>query len=76
MHGDGSWGWAWMGGGMWIFWILLIVVIVVLIKAMTGSGIDSPTERPESPLEILKERYARGEINEDEFERRKRELEK
>lgn len=74
MHGDGSWGW--MGGGMWISWILLIVVVVVLIKALTGRGVGSPTEHLESPLEILKARYARGEIDEEEFQHRRRELEK
>ncbi len=61
---------------MWIFWILLIVVVVVLVKAFSGRSPDSPAERHETPLEILKARYARGEINEEEFERRRRELEK
>lgn len=76
MFGEGGWtGGGWMGGGMWVFWILLIVVVVVLIKALAGRGPGSPTEQHESPLEILKTRYARGEINEEEFERRRRELE-
>jgi putative membrane protein len=61
---------------MWIIWILLIVVVVVLVKALAGSGPESSTERHESPLEILKARYARGEISEDEFHRRRDELEK
>lgn len=72
MHGEGGW----IGGGMWIFWILLIVVVVVLVKAFSVRSPDLPAERHESPLEILKARYARGEINEEEFERRRRELEK
>ena len=65
-----------MGVGMWIFWIVLIVVAVVLVKAMTGRASDSPVERRESPLEILKARYARGEISEEEFHHRRDELEK
>jgi len=65
-----------MGAGMWIFWILLIVVVVVLIRALTGRSPDLPVERHDSPLEILKARYARGEIDEQEYERRRRELEK
>ena len=65
-----------MGVGMWIFWILLIVVVVVVVKALAGRGPDSSTDRHESPLEILKARYARGEISEDEFHRRREELEK
>ncbi len=70
-------GWMWFGGGyMWLLWILIIAVLVVLIKSLTDSGTKKeqlPTE--ESPLSILKERYARGEIDDDEFERRKNELE-
>jgi putative membrane protein len=65
-----------MAGGMWLFWILLIVVVVVLVKALSGRTPDSAAERHESPLEILEARYARGEINEEEFKRRRRELEK
>lgn len=72
MFGEGGW----MGAGMWLFWIVLIVVIVVLVKAMSGSGSDSGPERHNSPLEILRARYARGEIDEEEFERRRKELEK
>ena len=67
---------GWMGAGMWLFWVFLIIVIVVLVKTMTGSSSDSVRERHDSPLEILKSRYARGEIDEEEFERRRKELEK
>lgn len=77
MFGLGDWsGGGWMAGGMWIFWILLIVVAVVFIKGLNNLGSYSPAERHESPLEILKARYARGEINEEEFHRRRDELEK
>ena len=67
----------WFGGGfMWIFWILLIVVIVWVIKAATDSGTgNNNSHSEESPLEILKKRYARGEIDEAEYERRRKELE-
>lgn len=65
-----------MGIGMWIFWIVLIVVVVLLVKALTGGRVDSPAERRESPIEILKARYARGEISEEEFHHRREELEK
>jgi len=72
MFGEGGW----MGAGMWLFWILLIVIIVVIARAVGGSGSSSPPGQQESPLEILKARYARGEIDEEEFERRRHELEK
>ncbi len=67
-------GYGWMGFGMWLFWIVLIVIILLIVKSVTGN--NSTYTNKQSPMEILKERYARGEINEEEFTRRKRELEK
>lgn len=62
-----------MGGGfMWVFLILVVFGIVVLFKAF-GSSSNSGVNR-ETPLEILEKRYARGEIEEEEFKRRKKEL--
>ena len=72
---DGGGGFG-MGLGMWVFWILLIVIVVALVK-VAGSGSGSPPAGSDkSPMEILKARYARGEIDEEEFNRRRRELEK
>lgn len=69
--------WMWFGGGyMWLIWILIIAVLVMLIKSITDSGVKKDQlNSEESPLSILKKRYARGEIDGDEFERRKNELE-
>ncbi|MBT8117856.1 MAG: SHOCT domain-containing protein [Gammaproteobacteria bacterium] len=75
MGTDGGWGFG-MGIGMWVFWILLIVIIVALVK-MVGPGPESSSGRPDkSPMEILKARYACGEIDEEEFNRRRHELER
>jgi putative membrane protein len=63
-----------MGIGMWVFWILLIVVIVVLVRVFAAGG--SAQQRQDTPLDILKARYARGEIDEEEFERRRRVLQR
>lgn len=74
MMNDG--GSMWFGGGfMWIFWIVLIVVIVWVIKVAADSGTKNNNRSDESPLGILKKRYARGEIDEQEYERRRKELE-
>ena len=62
------------GGFMWILWILLIVIVVYAVKAGLG-GVQNNEQINESPLEILKKRYARGEIDEQEYERRRNELE-
>lgn len=70
-------GWMLLGGGwMWIFWVLLIVVLMVVIKSLSEPGSrSSRTSADESPLSILKKRYAQGDINDEEFERRRKELE-
>ena len=56
-----------------VFLVLIIIGIVFLIQMMTKN--KSGTSSSESPLEILKKRYALGEINEEEYERRRKELE-
>jgi putative membrane protein len=69
-----------MGGGMGIimvlFWILIIGVLVLLISALVNSVSGSRQDRNEAskPLDILKQRYARGEIDKTEYEEMKREL--
>jgi putative membrane protein len=57
---------------MIIMWGLFIVGLIFLIRYLIGATKTSGGE--ESPLDILKKRYARGEINREEFERLKRDL--
>lgn len=67
------WEWHGFGGGfMWIFWILIIVAIIFLFKA--GDSDRGSDGKHETPLEILEKRYANGEIDDEEFRRRKKEL--
>lgn len=61
-----------MGLGMLLFWGLLIALAVVAIRATMGSGKSARQAR--SALDILEERYARGEIGREEFEQKKRDL--
>ena len=70
-------GWWMMFGGLWmfLFWGGIIALIVWGIKKLTergGSG--SGTSEKRSPLDIAKERYARGEIAKEEFEQIKKDL--
>ena len=62
------------GGFMWIFWVFLIFGIFFLIQNMRKGNSGDSSDK-ESPLEILEKRYARGEIDEEEFKRRRKELE-
>ena len=59
-----------------VFWIAVIVGIVFLIRwLVVSTGAGGREARPEdSALEILRKRYARGDINKDEFEEKKRDL--
>lgn len=77
MWGDGMYGygmgWGWFGFILMIaFWVLAILGIVYLVKAIAGRGVSS---KEETPLDILKKRYARGEIDAEEFARKKKDLE-
>lgn len=71
--GDYGWGGG-MGLGMLLFWGLLIVGIVMLMRSSRGSGACGKREREKSALDILKERYAKGEIEREEFEQKKADL--
>ena len=67
-----DWGGMWFGN---IFWIGLIVLIVWLIVRNRDSRPTYPPHFGESPLDILKKRYAKGEISKEDFDRMKKDLE-
>ena len=73
----GGWGMGWFGGiFMLIFWVLVLVGLIFLIKWLIQSTnrVKSDAGGGNSALEILKERYARGEIDTAEFEEKKKVL--
>jgi putative membrane protein len=74
---NGGWGGWFLGPIMMIVFIALVVaVIVLLIRWLGGSGHAGTMHSPpgKTPLDILKERFARGEIDEEEFKERRRVL--
>lgn len=73
----GGWGiGTGMGIGMLIFWGLIVYAIVSLISGFFSGKrySDMPAGQPDDALEILKKRYARGEIDKTEFEAKRRDL--
>ena len=69
-HYSAGMGW-WMIAWMVVFWGVLIALIVWGIRKLTERG-DSI--RKQDPLDVVKERYARGEITKEEFEQFKKDL--
>ncbi|EKE20345.1 MAG: hypothetical protein ACD_8C00017G0001 [uncultured bacterium] len=81
----GDWGYGQMMGygfgSGWIltllFWALIIWAIYALIKHVIGKndiGLSSKNQE-DSAIKILKDRYAKGEINKEEFDQKKKDLE-
>jgi putative membrane protein len=71
MYGNCPWGMmgGYGGGGMWILFLVVVVLAIYLImkwKRPVGAG--------ETPLDILKKRYANGDITKEEFEQKKKDL--
>lgn len=70
-------GWQHMGGG-WFMpwgWIIILAALIVLVYWAVGKDRRGPDVSDASALEILRKRYARGEISEDEYRERKKALE-
>lgn len=66
-----------MGGiGMIVFWALIIGAGIWLVQSLgrSSGGYGAHSPAPDSPLEILKRRYAKGEISKVQFEEMRRDL--
>jgi putative membrane protein len=70
MHGFGG-----MGFGMAWWWIIGLILVAVIIWTVRSSGQNNTTKNKSAP-DILNERYARGEIDKEEYETKKRDIEK
>jgi putative membrane protein len=77
------WGWGWPGmifGPLFMILVLAVVIAVAVFLVRWLGGSWQPPAPPHhqppgrAPLDILKERFARGEIDKDEFEERRRVL--
>ncbi len=78
MRWDYGWGWG-MGLGfgwlfMLIFWVLVILGVAHIVRLIAGGGRKG--EKEETAIDILKKRYAKGEISKEEFDRMRDDLTK
>jgi putative membrane protein len=79
-HPGMMWGGAWFMGPlmMLLFLVIVVAVVVFVVRSVSGSGSETgaaPHRPSASARTILEERFARGEIDEDEFRKRKKALE-
>ncbi|MHB1666453.1 SHOCT domain-containing protein [Thiomonas sp.] len=75
MGGWGGYGIGWIF--MFLWWVIIVALVVGLIRWLFMGHVSDGGSRPvaEAHLDILKERYARGEIDHDMYERMRRDLE-
>jgi putative membrane protein len=77
-HSGYGWWWGFGALNMLLYWGMLILAIALLAKWLfaRGGGGTPPARHPDkTALDILKERYARGEIGKEEFDQKKRDIE-
>jgi len=70
----GGFGFGWL---MPIFWIVVVGLLIWAVIALTrgaGGSRSQDSAKQKSALEILKDRYARGEIGKEEFEEKRKDL--
>ena len=75
-HGH-MWGWGNMtdfGHGVGYMWIIPLAVIAVVVYLIWQNAISRRESNKESPLDILKKRYPKGEITKEQYEEMKQKL--
>lgn len=72
--GHGFWGGPLVNWFIWLLGVVIIVIVIGLILKALTQGSSHLYSRDKTALEILKERYAKGEIDREEFEQRKADL--
>lgn len=72
LFGGGMMGGAGMMGGYMFLWPILLIGLIVLL--VSGLGDQGESRDSDQAMTVLRERYARGELTEEEFEERRRRL--
>lgn len=74
-YGEHGWGMGFGMGWWWIIGLIIMIIIVwLVVKAINQNKNSTSRFNDKSALDILKERYARGEIDQQEFDERKKDL--
>lgn len=72
MFHDFMFGGMWFG---WFFWLVILIVIIwVIVNQLNKGKQDSQLSQSESALDILKKRYAKGELTKEQFEQMKKDI--
>ncbi|MFJ9736710.1 SHOCT domain-containing protein [Streptomyces sp. NPDC101166] len=69
-HDMSGWGWFGMSIGMVVFWALVVTALVLGLRAVNRPYERTHTSAAATPQQILAERFARGEIDEEEYQHR------
>jgi putative membrane protein len=71
-NGMGGWSWALMTVNLLLFWGLVVGAVVALARYLLRTGVPPRGPRPgsDAPERILAQRFARGEVDEEEYRRR------
>jgi putative membrane protein len=70
----GEFGMGFGGIFMWVFWLFWIILIIWAVVIVAGNRRESSAKQ-KTALDILKERYAKGEIDQQKFAQMKKDLE-
>ncbi|MCX4585794.1 SHOCT domain-containing protein [Streptomyces sp. NBC_01481] len=69
-HDVSGWGWFAMAASMILFWVLIIIAVVLLFRALGQTPEHTHSPSVPSPEQVLAKRFARGEIDDEEYRRR------
>ena len=73
--GNMGWGMSFGWFFMVLFWALIILGVIAIVKWLSGGSVGAAGSQEKTTLDILKKRYARGEIDQEEYQMKKHDLE-
>ena len=74
LYSGSMFGWGFGGIMMIIFWAALIFFVVWIVREIGSRNHSDKTSHSKTAMDILKERYAKGEMDKKEFEEKKKDL--